>query len=298
MHSVPGPAPSLTIATSGQLLKPQVPGNSLQPYKQQQAHRRQHACLLKEKHNSFRDVQTSKFTRVLKSGAHIRASHKGDAKQPPRSIPVTSRLTGAAFHAAALRGNLIHFLIRHQLPPLQCSQMGEIYCLLHPKTQPWEAHPDFTRKNEHYCQGGLLFSTKFARGKPGAGSKSLVLVKAAPVRARRWAGSCQCCLVVCTELSQDSPQQLKPPETQAGGGRAVTLSHWGQCLQHRAPGNGAGLEGVKLSPCWLSTAEEGCRDQLPRCLQGGSKPPPSGGFVLSGFYRNEKGAHDAYAQHW
>lgn len=119
--STHSPVPSPPTAVSGQLLKPQVPGNSPQPYKQQQVHQ-QHSWLLKEKHNGSEDAQASKFTRILKSGARIRALYKGDAKQPPRSIPVTSRLTGAAFHAAALRGNLIHFLIRHQLPPVQCSQ--------------------------------------------------------------------------------------------------------------------------------------------------------------------------------
>lgn len=112
--------PALQTAISGQLLKPQVPGNSPQPYKQHQAcWRQQHSQLLKEEHNSSEDAWASKFTRVPKSGAHIRASYKGDAKQPPCSIPVTSCLTGAAFHAAASRGNLIHFLIKHQLP--QCN---------------------------------------------------------------------------------------------------------------------------------------------------------------------------------
>lgn len=226
------PAPSPTTATSGQLLKPQVPGNSLQPYKQQQAHGRQHACLLKEKHNGSGDAQASKFTRVPKSGAHIWASYKEDAKQPPRSIPVTSRLTGAAFHAAALRGNLIHFLIRHQLPPLQCSQMGEIYCLLHPKMQPWEAHPGFTRRNEHYCQGRLLFSTKFARGKPGAGSKRLVLVKAAPVRARvlGWQLPVLPCGLHRT-FSRHSP--AAEASGSSGGGR--TSCHTGDSAQGTGP---------------------------------------------------------------
>lgn len=108
------------IAISGQFLKPQVPGNSLQPYKQHQAcWRQQHCQLLKEKLNSSEDAWASKFTRVRKSGALIWASYKGDAKQPPCSIPITFCLTGAAFHAAALRGNLIHFLIKHQLP--QCN---------------------------------------------------------------------------------------------------------------------------------------------------------------------------------
>lgn len=119
------PFHSPPTAISGQLLKPQVPGNSLQPYKQHQAHwQRQHSRLLKEKHNSSEDAWASKFTRVPKSGAHIRASYKGDAKQPPCSIPVTSCLTGAAFHAAALRGNLIHFLIKHQLPQCNAPNAG------------------------------------------------------------------------------------------------------------------------------------------------------------------------------
>jgi len=123
LNSVPGPAPQLP-AISGQLLQPQVPGNSPEPYKKQQARRQQHSGLLREKHNGSEDARASEFTRVPKPGARIRASYKGDAKQPPHSIPVTSRLTGAAFHAAALRGNLIHFLIRRQLPPAQRSQMG------------------------------------------------------------------------------------------------------------------------------------------------------------------------------
>lgn len=141
---------------NSKLLKPQEAGNSLQPYKQQQTHRLQHSQLLKEKHNSSKDAWASKFTRVLKSGARIRASYKGDAKQPPRSILITSRSTGAAFHAAASRGNLIHFLIRHQLFPVQRSQMevcgGGICSSLYPKTQPWEG---FTRRDEHWWQRGL-----------------------------------------------------------------------------------------------------------------------------------------------
>lgn len=49
--------PSHSIAISGQLLKPQVPGNSLQPYKQHQACWRQpHSQLLKEKHKSSEDA--------------------------------------------------------------------------------------------------------------------------------------------------------------------------------------------------------------------------------------------------
>lgn len=149
------PSPSPITASSGQLLKPQEAGNSLQPYKQQQAHRQQHSQLLREKHNSSKDAWASKFTRVLKSGARIRASYKGDAKQPPRSILITSRSTGAAFHAAASRGNLIHFLIRHRLFPVQRSQMevlGGICSSLYPKTQPWEG---FTRRHEHWWQGCL-----------------------------------------------------------------------------------------------------------------------------------------------
>lgn len=152
------PFPSPPTAISGQLLKPQVPGNSLQPYKQHQARwRQQHSRLLKEKHNNSEDAWASKFTRVPKSGAHIRASYKGDAKQPPCSIPVTSCLTGAAFHAAALRGNLIHFLIKTPATPVavQCSQCRGNCSLLHSETQPWEAHPGFTRRDEPCWQGGL-----------------------------------------------------------------------------------------------------------------------------------------------
>lgn len=40
------------------------------------------------------------------------------------SIPVTSCLTGAAFHAAALRGNLIHFLIKLQLSQCNAPSAG------------------------------------------------------------------------------------------------------------------------------------------------------------------------------
>lgn len=40
------------------------------------------------------------------------------------STPVTSCLTGAAFHAAALRGNLIHFLIKLQLPQCNAHNAG------------------------------------------------------------------------------------------------------------------------------------------------------------------------------
>lgn len=127
-----------------------------------------------EKHNSSKDAWASKFTRVQKSGAHIRASYKGDAKQPPRSILVTSRSTGAAFHAAASRGNLIHFLIRHRLFPSAMLPNGsvgggaeEICSLLYSKTQPLEG---FTRRDEHCWKRGLWFSTGFAIGKPGAGS--------------------------------------------------------------------------------------------------------------------------------
>lgn len=83
----------------------------------------------------------------------------------------------------------------------------------------------------------------------------------------------------------------------AGGGR--TSCHGSQPSAGDSPQGAGPLEaglalGIKLSPRWLSAAEGGCTDQLPRCLHRGSKPPPQHqrGFACPGFYRNEKGACD------
>lgn len=106
-----------------------------------------------------------------------------------------------------------------------------------------------------------------------------------------WAGSCRCCLAVCTELSQDTPQQLKPPETQAGGGRAVTLGTVPAAQGPRKRGWPRGCETVtSLALCcrrWV-------RGSAPQVPPGRLKTsaPASGRFVLRGFYRNEKGVHD------
>ena len=315
LNSVPGPAPQLP-AISGQLLQPQVPGNSPEPYKKQQARRQQHSGLLREKHNGSEDARASEFTRVPKPGARIRASYKGDAKQPPHSIPVTSRLTGAAFHAAALRGNLIHFLIRRQLPPAQRSQMGgggkSPPCYT-PKPRPGGLTRVLPGGASIAGRESSNLALNLQEGSPGPVAKSSPWRKQpVPLRSRR---------AVCTKLSQDAPERPKPPETQAGGGQGVRAPSRapGTVPAAQGPQSGAGPHvqppstdagGVQPPPRWLSAAEAGCTDQLPGCLRRGSKPPPQhhGDLHARGFIEMRREpmktppappkTSSAHAQHW
>lgn len=93
----------------------------------------------------------------------------------------------------------------------------------------------------------------------------------------------------CMKLSQDTPEQLKPPEIKTEAGKLSQLLV-GTPPQHRAPGNGADLRGVRLSPHWLSIADRNAWTSFPGRLR--TSTTASGGFAHSRFDRNEKGAHD------
>lgn len=85
-------------------------------------------------------------------------------------------------------------------------------------------------------------------------------------------------------------QAAEPSGNKDGGRQTVTALSGGTPPQYRAPGNGADLRGVKLSPHWLSTADRNAWTSFPGRLK--TSTIASGGFAHSRFDKNEKGAHD------
>lgn len=95
--------------------------------------------------------------------------------------------------------------------------------------------------------------------------------------------------VVCMKLSQDTPEQLKPPETNAWGRQTVTAFGGGTSPQHRTSGNWADPRDVKLSRCWLSTTDRGAWISSPGRLKTSTA---ASDLACLRFDRNEKETHD------